>query len=106
MSTEKKIQDDIKDFLKGFARDTKFDVEVFKTHGNLYGGGLPDLLVFISPGDCPGVTVLFEVKRPGKKATPRQQAVIDRLKDLHILVAVVHSVREVQEFLAHMRIDT
>jgi hypothetical protein len=48
--------------------------------------GLPDILGFLKDG---GRMIAFEVKRPGNRATPQQQAFIDRANAAGALAAVV-----------------
>jgi hypothetical protein len=69
-----------------------------KTNGMV--PGFPDIMV-IAGG---GLTMFFEVKAPGGRLTPAQQAVHDHLRALGQLVAVVRSIDEVQAQLDQWRV--
>lgn len=66
-------------------------------HGGMVRGcpaGTPDILSIIN-----GAAVFFEVKRPGKKPTPIQEAMHERLRQSGARVYVVTSVDDLLEML-------
>ena len=64
-----------------------------KVHGGPFGqGGMPDIT-----GCFMGFRFDIEVKRPGKKPTARQQAMMRKIADAGGSVFVAHSVEEVRE---------
>jgi len=65
-----------------------------KTHGSAFSGGQPDVDVCFH-----GQTIKLEVKRPGKKATVLQEAVLEQWKAAGAVVGVVTSVDEVKEII-------
>ena len=57
--------------------------------------GIPDIIFLWS-----GMTIFFEVKRPGGTLRPLQKVVLKKIRDQNIHATVVHSVEEVQDYLA------
>lgn len=57
--------------------------------------GLPDIVGFLRGGRA----LFCEIKRPGGKATPMQQAFIDRANAAGALAAVITSTEEIEELL-------
>lgn len=76
-------------FLNGF--DNTYARKVPTTR---YSAGQPDI-----DGCMGGRALKFEVKQTGKKATPKQQAVLDRWQFAGAVTGVVHSKEEVHEIL-------
>jgi len=88
-TTEKAIVNSIKRYL-----DKLPGCYVVKTHGSIYGAGQPDLL-----GCYQGRTLALEVKRPGRKPTKLQQAVLKKWEAAGAIAAVVTSAEDVRELL-------
>jgi len=61
----------------------------WKTHGNQYSAGIPDIIACVN-----GRFVAFEVKRPGGKPTPLQEATIRKIERAGGVARVVHSAEE------------
>lgn len=75
---------------------------VRKNHGNMYGhAGRPDLEVV-----CNGRFLAIEVKRPGGKMTPRQEAERDAILAAGGLFVLAHSVNDISEIAASLRWGT
>ena len=92
-TSEKSIVNSIKRYL-----DKLPGCYVIKTHGSAYGAGQPDIL-----GCYQGRTLALEVKRPGRKPTKLQQAVLKKWEAAGAIAAVVTSVEEVKELLGGRR---
>ena len=92
-TTEKAIVNSIKRYL-----DKLPGCYVVKTHGSIYGAGQPDLL-----GCYKGRMFALEVKRPGRRPTKLQQAVLKKWEAAGAIAAVVTSVEEVKELLGGRR---
>ncbi len=93
---ESALQKSIKEYLEveGF---TVFEFAKPGGHEALRGSvpvGWVDILAMKA-----GTVVFFEVKLPGKEATPKQETLHAKLRQAGCRVAVVHSVEEVQEVL-------
>jgi len=86
---EKSIANGILKYLNGIQ-----GCHAVKTHGSAYSGGQPDVDVCFH-----GQTIKLEVKRPGKKATVLQEAVLEQWKAAGAIVGVVTSVDEVKEIM-------
>lgn len=86
---EKSIVNGIIKYLNGLP-----GCHAVKTHGSAFSGGQPDVDVCYH-----GQTIKLEVKRPGKKATVLQEAVLAQWKAAGAIVAVVTSVDEVREIM-------
>ena len=83
---EKQITKEILTFLQGIP-----GVWAVKVHGGPYSqGGLPDIT-----GCFMGYRFDIEVKRPGCKPTPRQEAVMRKISAAGGTVFVAHSVDDV-----------
>ena len=65
-----------------------------KTHGSIYSAGQPDLL-----GSYQGRALALEVKRPGRRPTRLQAAVLKKWRAAGAIAAVVTSVEDVRELL-------
>jgi hypothetical protein len=65
-----------------------------KIHQNQFSKGLPDII-----GTMTGRTLALEVKRPGRKATKLQAAVLRKFEDAGAITAVVTSVDDVREVI-------
>lgn len=72
---------------------------VVKTHGSIYSSGQPDLI-----GCHHGRMLALEVKRPGNKPTPLQQAVLKKWEAAGAIAAVVTSIEEVKALLNGQKI--
>lgn len=57
--------------------------------------GFPDLIYLIEGG----ITILFEVKRPGETLSPKQKALHPRITALGHLVFTVYSLEDAQQIL-------
>lgn len=70
------------------------DSHFVKVHADAANPGAPDI-----SGCIRGRRVEIEVKRPGGKATPRQEAKLRAWKNAGALTAIVYSLDEAQEVL-------
>jgi len=94
MTPEGKVTKQITDYLKSLIRNGEA-VWWLKLHGGpMQKAGVPDLLVINE-----GHHFLFEIKKPGGKATQLQQIQINRINDAGGFAFVVHSVDEVVEHM-------
>ena len=69
------------------------DAMVWKQHAGRYAiAGMPDIFCLLK-----GRLYCLEVKRPGEKARPLQEAMMDKLAAAGAFVTVVHSKEEALE---------
>ena len=60
-----------------------------------YNTGYPDRIVLM-PG---GVVYFVELKAPGKKPTPKQQLIHERLQELNMIVKIIDSEESLADFI-------
>lgn len=66
-----------------------------KTYGDIKRQGEPDII-----GCYMGKAFAFEVKRPGGKLSPLQEAILDKWRKAGAVVGVVNNLKDIKEIIS------